>query len=122
MTNLDVVKQQAILEELENIPIENWSNIWVQFNGWDWPNDFWFARPKCWTEMERNEGFDSKQMSEFIEPIMRKIENAIGIKKCNREWNRNRMTDEEHEKFWSRIGKEFYSVQKQILLIDDNKS
>lgn len=31
---------------------------------------------------------------------MHHIENRIGMKACNREWNKDRMTDEAHEQFW----------------------
>ncbi len=70
--------------DLSQFPPEQLAKFWCQLNSFEWPVELLDAadRAKTWD-------------------LMCRISAAIGDKACNREWNRDRMTDEEHERWWA---------------------
>lgn len=68
---------------------------WCLLNRWGWPE--WLPDPM--TEAERNtkDYTPDNRASE----IMRWIDDKLGHKVVNRCWNKDCMTDEEHEDFWN---------------------
>lgn len=87
----------AILE-LRKIPKSEWARLWCKINSWEFPDELKNVKPKWWDDEHTKE--KCERIYQFCMPIMKEISNEIGYKACNREWNRNRMTDEEHDKFW----------------------
>lgn len=92
------VSNSAVLE-LRKIPKSEWARLWCKMNVWEFPNELKNVKPDWWDDEHTKE--KREMMYQFLEPIMEEISDEIGHKACNREWNRYRMTDEEHEKFWS---------------------
>jgi hypothetical protein len=77
-----------ILEKQDNPTLAKW---WCQLNSWDWPDGL--------PDKENDTG--GKWSPENRRgKIMGWITDLVGMKACNREWNIDRMTDEEHEEFW----------------------
>jgi len=87
-------------EELDKIPVSDWAKAWCSLNRWEIPDCLSRIKPKWWDEKH-----DMNTKMEFLKPLMYKIELKIGKKACNREWNKGRMTDEEHELFWKNRGR-----------------
>lgn len=87
------------LKELDKIPKSEWPRMWADLNKHQIPVELQHTKPEWWeTEIEHN-GHHGKCHT-FIWPIMGRICRTVGNKACNREWNRETMTDEEHEAFW----------------------
>lgn len=63
---------------------------WVKFNQWEWPEGYGEEEPRDAPRPNRR--------SEY----MKQISDKIGIKACLRQWNADRMSDEEFEEFWKR--------------------
>ena len=64
---------------------------WCALNSWEWPQ--WLPCPETYEyrrEVKENRG----------RAAMRWIENRVGKRILSRVWNKDRMTDEEHEDFW----------------------
>ena len=88
----------SAISELDKIPVTEWAKIWCKLNSWEIPDSLQHIKPSWWDdEPSKAKG---EMMMGFLRPIMSKIKYTIGDKACNREWNRDRMTDEEHELFW----------------------
>lgn len=91
---------ETILQVLNNIPTSEWAKMWCSFNRWEFPETLNHIKPDWWdTEHGHNTEMGNRKF-DFLRPIMEHIEKVIGQKACNREWNRDRMTDEQHEEFW----------------------
>lgn len=88
----------SAISELNKIPVTEWAKIWCKLNSWEIPDCLQHIKPSWWDdEPSKKKG---EMMMEFLRPLMSEIKCTIGDKACNREWNRDRMTDEEHELFW----------------------
>lgn len=61
---------------------------WCQLNSWEWPDQIPDPEP------------EEKERPNRRGTIMDEICARIGIKACLREWNRERMSEEEFEEFW----------------------
>lgn len=61
---------------------------WCLLNRWEWPSEVPDPEAKDAPEPQRRGA------------LMRGVESRIGTKACLREWNRERMSDEEFEEFW----------------------
>lgn len=72
-------KQIDVLEAQDEATLATW---WCELNNSQWPS-----------QLPRHGDSTSIQV---MESIMRRI----GHRRCNREWNRELMTDEEHNDFW----------------------
>jgi hypothetical protein len=77
-----------ILQTQDESTLARW---WCELNGWGWPEGL--------PDKENDVGKKWKPGGRRGQ-IMSWISSLIGAKACNREWNRERMTDEEHEAFW----------------------
>lgn len=86
---------ENLINELERIPQTEWAKIWASLNKYKIPEELKHIKPDWW-----DVGFDIERRSEFVSPLMWHIVHAVGMKACNREWNRESMTDAEHEEFW----------------------
>ena len=84
-------------ECIEDLPKKELAVIWCELNRWNWPDQI---------PDEEAIAEDSFSKNPRRSKIMRDIEEAVGHKICNREWNINSMSDEEHEEFY---GKNFGS-------------
>ena len=82
------------LGELKKIPTTEWARIWCELNSWIIPKELEHIKPKWWV------GNNIARAMNFLRPIMQHIETTIGMKACNRYWNKDNMTDEEHEIFY----------------------
>jgi len=82
------------MSELDKIPVDEWPKIWCELNVWKIPKKMAHIKPQWF------DGGSIYDKSIFINPLMKKIEMIVGHKACNREWNRDRMTDAQHEAFW----------------------
>jgi hypothetical protein len=90
----------STISELDKIPVTEWAKIWCKLNSWEIPDCLQHIKPSWWDdEPSKKKG---EMMMNFLRPIMSKIKYTIGDKACNREWNRDKMTDEEHEIFWNK--------------------
>lgn len=80
----------ATLFETSN---EQLAKYFCRFNAWEFPEELLKYKPEWW-------GSDKNRMYAFLKPVFRYIQDTIGVKACNREWNRETMSDEEHEAWW----------------------
>lgn len=69
---------------------------WCMLNSWKWPAEIPNEFPPVPHEQYTPENRRSY--------LMAWLESRIGHKACNREWNIDRMTDEEHENWWAGRG------------------
>lgn len=76
-------------ELMNNTDSDTLAKWWCQINDWGWPDTL----P------------DEPDPTIHLHPrrcdVMDYIVSKIGMKRCNREWNRERMTDKQHERFWA---------------------
>lgn len=89
-----VVYGEDFIKELKMIDTKEWPQMWCEINSWKWPKQLDHVRPLFW--FERN--FRYKRP--FVALINGFIEIYFTDKQLNRQWNIDRMTDEEHEVFW----------------------
>ena len=76
---------------IKNIDDNRLAKIWCELNKWDWPKEIPYEeKPEEWNILCRRQ------------KIMDKIRDRIGHKAISREWNIDRMTDEEHEEWFNR--------------------
>lgn len=85
-------EDKAIFDEQDNRTLAEW---WCALNRYDWPQEIPDEEPEVaklseWTPNNRRTA------------LMGEIERRVGYKLCNRMWNINRMSDEEHEAWYSR--------------------
>jgi len=99
MKQIIMISEDKLLEGLYKIPESKWAKIWVSLNIWKIPNELEHLKPSWW-DGEPDSKDKNQNMRDFISPINKEIEDTIGKKACNREWNRDRMTDKEHEIYW----------------------
>lgn len=92
------------VKELRKIPKTEWAKLWCKLNSWKIPDGI--TKPGWWDNAFPSERRQNMRM-DFLRPLMKEIVDTIGEKACNREWNIDRMTDEEHEQFWKDRGKQF---------------
>lgn len=71
-----------------------WAKIYCELNCWDFPNALIEIKPKDW------DTFDLNEKLEISRPIMKKITDTLGERWVSREWNKDRMTEEEHNRWW----------------------
>lgn len=90
----------SVIDELHKIPVENWARMWCDMNSWNIPIELNHIKPYYWEDEGSQEKTD--KMIHFLSPIMNEIYRKIGHKACLRQWNKDRMTDEEFEVFWYR--------------------
>lgn len=77
-------EDHAILSQQSMETLAKWH---CELNRWGWPEDLPDPEPAVYTPGSRRSA------------IMRWINDAVGFRVINREWNRD-MTDEEHNDFW----------------------
>lgn len=80
-------------QRLGDLPRDQYAKAWCALNQGDWYEGL--PKPSNLAEM------NDQERHEVVWPIMSEIMSAIGLKECLREWNRERMTPEEFEEFWS---------------------
>ncbi len=68
---------------------ESLADAWSLLNSWEWP-----------TYLPNEEGTGNYDCNGRRSQLMRYIESKLSYKYINRRWNKDRMTDEEHEIFW----------------------
>jgi len=92
-----------IMAELELIDKIKWAGMWCKLNSWQWPDELERFKPEWWTDLsyvgESNEKL-MDQMGEIIRPVNSKIDETLGHRWISREWNKKRMTEEEHNIWW----------------------
>lgn len=91
--------KENTLSELYKIPVEEWPKIWCSLNKWEIPDRLIHIKPPWWDEPDSKDKSDS--MSEFLRPMMNEIMTKIGYKQLMREWNIERMNDDEFEEWWN---------------------
>lgn len=90
---------------LKSIPISDWAQIWCELNSWKMPEQLHAIKPYWWKDMDLK---NTEKMSPFIRPIREYIEGTIGKKTISRQWNKDRMTDEQFEFFWDNDYEVYY--------------
>lgn len=93
------------IEELEKIPVSEWAKIWCSLNSWKIPELLSHIKPDWWDDEPSKE--KGEKMYLFVMPLMKRITFVIGDKATSREWNRDMMTDEEHDFFYNNPYEEF---------------
>ena len=88
------------MKELEKISTSEWPKIWCSLNSWEFPKELQHIKPS-WYDDEVYLTNNPHSRSNFIRPFMDEIEQKFTAKQLNRQWNIDRMTDEEHEAFWN---------------------
>jgi hypothetical protein len=83
-------KTTEILRSAPNSILAKW---WCMLNSWQWPREI--PEPE-----QPILGIGSKNPRRHA--LMNTIDKIVGHKVINREWNRERMTDAEHEEWWRR--------------------
>ncbi|WP_150137940.1 hypothetical protein [Candidatus Enterovibrio escicola] len=79
-------KDMAIMDSRSDIELADMAN---KLNCWLWPEQLPDEDVDHYTENSRRS------------QLMNYIEGKVGKKLINRRWNKDRMTDLEHEKFWN---------------------
>lgn len=87
---------EVFLSKLDDIPTTEYAKIYCELNIFKIPESLKNIQPQ-WLKCKKIDLL----LTYKLFPIMEKIESVIGEKACNREWNKNRMSDEEHEHFWN---------------------
>lgn len=86
------------ISELFKVDKSLWPKIWCTLNCWEFPEELIHVKPDWWDTVVGRDAVDKKMAVNRI--IMDYIADQVGMKACNRYWNKDRMTDEEHEEFW----------------------
>ena len=89
------MKTKKLISELEKIDKMKWASIYCTLNGWAWPDELKHIKPKWW---DRSVIMDRK--SKIIDPLINHIERTLGSRWISREWNKIRMNEAEHNKWW----------------------
>ena len=71
------------------------ARIWCALNKHEWPKELDSVKPSNWSELPHAE----KQRISW--ELMCEAEDAIGIKECLREWNRETIPGEQFDAWWS---------------------
>jgi len=79
------------IDYLKDVDEQRLAEIWCELNRWDWPNEI--PDPEDVGDIIKNNHPRRNLIMDFIH-------DEIGDKRCSREWNRDRMTDEEHEDWY----------------------
>lgn len=82
------------MKELEKINKIKWASIWCIFNTWGWPDELEHIKPKGFDELSSN------QILPIIRPYMDHINKTLGDRWISREWNKSKMSEQEHNKWW----------------------
>ena len=90
-----VSNSNAYIKELEKIDKIHWARIYCELNCWKMPKELIQLKPKWW----KNDNVD-KRKSDIIRPINNHIVLILGKRWVSREWNKERMTEEEHNRWW----------------------
>src|SRR6185503_2135291 len=98
LSKTDSESSSAAIAAINKLNRSQWAKIWCELNAWGWPQALKEIKPSWWDQTAHADSQHRK--FDFTNPIMKYIEYSIGMQACNREWNRDRMTDEEHEAFW----------------------
>lgn len=69
---------------------------WCEFNVFEWPSTFPLPKPKWWEDGWR----PGSKRYRFITVANNAIAFLVGTKALLREWNADRMTEDEFETFW----------------------
>jgi len=96
---MERLNENALLE-LYKVPVLEWDKLYCELNSWKIPEQLKKIKPDWWDDDSSREKSD--KMIEFIRPLIFKIKSTIGKKACSREWNKDTMTDKEHEIFWAK--------------------
>lgn len=88
-----------------NYTINELAEIWNTLNNWDWDNRLGIE-PFNWQELPNYVPgvIDTSEVKAYyINPIMKKIENEIGIKECLKWLHINKLNrnEEQFEKWWA---------------------
>lgn len=81
---------KKVLQEQDNDTLAEW---WCTLNRWDWPEGL----PDPMTGEERRKDYDPANRATRM---MHWIEERVGHKKVSRWWNKDNMTDEQHDLFY----------------------
>lgn len=87
-----------IQKRVEQIPEKDWAELWCLFNKTGFPEILNDVKPE-WYGNVKIAGKD--HMFKINITIMKFIENKIGIKECLRFWNKDKMTNDEFENWWT---------------------
>lgn len=82
------------IKELEKVDKMLWAGIWCKLNTWNFPDELNHIKPEWWNNAS------SGEMQEIIRPLNSHIKSILGERWVSREWNKDRMTEEEHNKWW----------------------
>lgn len=91
MENFDH-SEMEFLDKQDTVTLAKW---WCKLNSWEWPDGL----PNKQASLHTFERGELEKWRGGL--IMDYIEMKIGKKRCNREWNRESMSDTEHETFWA---------------------
>jgi len=87
------------ITELDKIPKSEWPEIYCSLNRWIIPNQLIHLRPNWWPYILHYDNFSD--VKTFIDPLMEHIKNHIPDKVLSREWNKDTMSDEQHERWYN---------------------
>jgi len=90
----------SIIDEIFKVPVDMWAKMWCDFNTWNFPEEIIHVKPIWW--LDNNDALLLEKKSMFISMPMITIESRVGHKACLRQWNIDRMSDEEFEEFWTK--------------------
>lgn len=85
---------KAEVATLATLTPEQKARAWCAMNSYERPTELAAHWPANWETMTREAKHD------FLGPLMFAILDAIGLRACLREWNRDRMTDAEFDTWW----------------------
>ena len=88
--NKFVTIEDIIIMEAQTPKVQ--AQWWCMLNSWKWPAEIPDEFPP-----QNHQEYNPENRRSYL---MAWIENKIGHKATNREWNIDRMTDEEHETWW----------------------
>lgn len=83
------------LQELKKVDKMKWASIHCALNRWEFPEELIQLKPDWWIDNKAD-----KRKPEIITPINNHIELTLGRRWISREWNKELMTEEEHNKWW----------------------
>lgn len=102
-----------MVEKLSTYDVSCYPRMWCQLNGWEFPDELIEFKPTNW------ELLPILEKDKIISPATKYIKDRISEKELLREWNKDRMTDQEFEEFWANrkpLSKEAIQLLKEIFI------